>query len=1825
MATSARSTSARPSTKTAARAKSPQDNVESLGALLTPDYVPMRQMSGKVTGVWGQAFVRKADGTLKALVVGDELVKGDVVMTSQNGLIQLNDEGARLARLPNIDSLERVLVAVDAGDAAPAAGFASGGNLGPGYRVDRMIEVVGGNEYTFDGVSTAGSLVGPNDVDNFVSRVASVEPGGPGASDDGVPEGTTAPNTLVYTVTLTGLSSTAQTLPFSIGGGTAEANDYGAATFSNGVVNNGNGTITIPGGVSSFTVSIPTVADGVVENDETLPLTVDGITGTGSIDNDDSRPSAAADSFTANEDGSVSVPVLVNDSDLDGDTLTVTQVNGSPITAGGPAIAVANGTVSLTTAGELLFTPTANYNGPASFTYTVSDPYGNTATATASGTVAAVNDAPTAAADSFSTNEDTAVTVQVLANDTDIDGDTLSVTQVNGGAITAGGPAVAVTNGSVALTTAGELVFTPAANYNGPASFTYTVSDGNGSTATATVSGTVVAVNDAPTAVADTFTTNEDTAVTVAVLTNDSDVDGDTLTVTQVNSSAITAGGPAVAVTNGSVALTTAGELVFTPAANYNGPASFTYTVSDGSGSTATATVSGSVAAINDAPNAVADTFTTNEDTAVTVAVLTNDSDIDGDTLTVTQVNGSAITAGGAAVAVTNGSVVLTAAGELIFTPSANYSGAASFTYTVADGTGLTSTANVTGTVTAVPDAPLAQPDTFTTNEDTAVTVAVLANDSDADGDTLTVTQVNGSAITAGGAAVAVTNGSVVLTTAGELVFTPAANYSGAASFTYTVADGTGLTSTANVTGTVTAVPDAPLAQPDTFTTNEDTAVTVAVLANDSDADGDTLTVTQVNGSAITAGGAAVAVTNGSVVLTTAGELVFTPAANYSGAASFTYTVADGTGLTSTANVTGTVTAVPDAPLAQPDTFTTNEDTAVTVAVLANDSDADGDTLTVTQVNGSAITAGGAAVAVTNGSVVLTTAGELVFTPAANYSGAASFTYTVADGTGLTSTANVTGTVTAVPDAPLAQPDTFTTNEDTAVTVAVLANDSDADGDTLTVTQVNGSAITAGGAAVAVTNGSVVLTTAGELVFTPAANYSGAASFTYTVADGTGLTSTANVTGTVAEVNDPPINTMPTSTAALSMNEDGENNLGAVTGPIVFSSARSTAISVGDADSGDTLTTVITVTNGSFTVGSSSVTGVEVRNNGSASVTLIGTAAAITAALEGSTYVNAADFNGSATLTVRSTDPHGVVDQDSTTLTVNAVQDAVLDSAITNEGQAVTIQVLGNDSYEDSSALITAVNGQAIATGQSVSVANGTVTLNSDGTLSFAPSSGYSNTAETPTTFTYTVTAGGKTEAAMVAVQVTPAADLALSANGYWTFDNSTTTGITTTTANEQATTQIGTLSGDARIGAGTHDGNALVLSSSDGSNDFLALDSTVTSALVGGAASSQATLAFWINTTQRGSSNGYSSPSVIGNSASGNNDIQWGWLNSSGQIGIARGSANTSVSDTVVADGTWHQVTIGYDFDAEVAKIYVDGVLEYSGDLLADSVVTQLAGLGVTSGQSGALSTYLNGQLDDVRIYDRVLTDAEVSAIYVSESLTTAAGAVTVDSVSSDGSVQFAIDGGLHASISLSGAPAGAVLSDGNGHSLTLTGGSGVISNPSAWNLDQLKLSNLGGMSALLSIESTQTGGTLANSTLNIVAAHHATASNETLSGGTGTDVFAWSLGDVGSDQVQGFEAVQAVNAGGDVLDLRDLLSGETGANLENYLSFETSGSSTVLHISTQGQFASGSYDASKENATITLSGTSLASDLGLGSAATDAQLIAKMLDQGKLLVDNG
>ncbi|OQY22801.1 MAG: hypothetical protein B6I35_05225, partial [Anaerolineaceae bacterium 4572_32.2] len=396
----------------------------------------------------------------------------------------------------------------------------------------------------------------------------------------------------------------------------------------------------------------------------------------------------------------------------------------------------------------------ANYTVPGT-----SDPVNNTATV--SGTESyqgeKVSDSdtfstdvlnpPDAADDNAKTDEDTAVTVDVLANDSDSDGDSLTVNSV-----TQPGHGTVTNNGD-------DVVYTPDANYNGDDSFTYTVSDGAGGTDSATVSVTVNPVNDAPDAVDDTAETSEDTAVNIDVLANDSDPEGDSLTidsVTQPNHGTVT------------VTVTVNGDdVVYTPDANYNGDDSFTYTISDGAGGADSATVSVTVNPVNDAPDAVDDTAETSEDTAVNIDVLANDSDSDGDSLTV-----NSVTQPGHGTVTVNGD-------DVVYTPDANYNGDDSFTYAISDGAGGADSATVSVTVNPVNDPPEAEDDSGVTNEDAAITVNVLVNDSDADGDTITVTQVSDPA-----------HGSVVDNGDGSITYTPDEEYSGEDSFTYIISDG---------------------------------------------------------------------------------------------------------------------------------------------------------------------------------------------------------------------------------------------------------------------------------------------------------------------------------------------------------------------------------------------------------------------------------------------------------------------------------------------------------------------------------------------------------------------------------------------------------------------------------------------------------------------------------------------------------------------------------------------------------------------------------------------------------------------------------------------------------------------------------------------------------------------------------------------------------------------------------------------------------------------------------------------------------------------------
>ncbi|MDB5385061.1 MAG: repeat-associated core protein [Planctomycetaceae bacterium] len=282
----------------------------------------------------------------------------------------------------------------------------------------------------------------------------------------------------------------------------------------------------------------------------------------------DDAPVAVNDVFAATEDTPLNsgIPgVLLNDSDVDGDALSVVQVSGP-----------AHGTLSLNANGSFLYTPALNFNGTDSFTYQANDGSLNSNIATVTLVVAAVNDAPVAVNDVFAATEDTPMSVVlrgVMGNDSDVDGDTLT-------AILVSAPA----HGTLSLSANGSFVYSPALNFNGTDSFIYKANDGALNSNVATVTITVAAVNDAPVAGNDSYSTNQNVTLNVSakgLLLNDTDVDGDPL-------AAVLATGPA----HGTLAFNSDGSFTYTPAAGFSGADSFTYRATDSIAQSGVATVS---------------------------------------------------------------------------------------------------------------------------------------------------------------------------------------------------------------------------------------------------------------------------------------------------------------------------------------------------------------------------------------------------------------------------------------------------------------------------------------------------------------------------------------------------------------------------------------------------------------------------------------------------------------------------------------------------------------------------------------------------------------------------------------------------------------------------------------------------------------------------------------------------------------------------------------------------------------------------------------------------------------------------------------------------------------------------------------------------------------------------------------------------------------------------------------------------------------------------------------------------------------------------------
>ncbi|MBK6775612.1 MAG: tandem-95 repeat protein [Flavobacteriales bacterium] len=761
-------------------------------------------------------------------------------------------------------------------------------------------------------------------------------------------------------------------------------------------------------------------------------------------------------------------------SDAEGDPVDVTTYFNGPVS--GSIFNILDGNPCFT------YAPDANYNGPDTVSVVVSDGNGGNDTLVVIIDVLPVNDVPVIVdgggipIDTVTTTtaEDTPITICLDA--IDADGDTLDIVDI------LNGPG----NGLVTGLLAGDTCFTysTAVDWSGTDTMTVVVCDNNNGCDSITVVIYVTPVNDDPVIVdnggspidtLDIFTA-VDQPVTICL--DAIDVDGDTLDAVTIFN------GP----DSGSVSGVLDGDTCFTytPNAAFEGTDTMTVVVEDGIGGADTVVV-----IVNVTPNQppVADSDTVNvitpEDTPILICISATDPD--GDPLDVTAVlNGP-----------TNGAVIGLLDGDTCFTyvPALDWSGVDTVVVTVCDQFNDCDEVTVIVTVTPVNDVPVITDGglpidslNIVTPEDTPIVICL--NAIDADGDTLDVVSVVNGPL----------NGQVVGTLNGDTCFTyiPNADWNGSEIVSVVVCDDNGGCDTMTVTIGVIPVDDAPVitdggAPVDTInvTTPQDIPVTSCLDAID--ADGDTLDVVEIIDGPDS--GVVTGVLDGDTCFT------YTPNAGYFGPDTLTAVVCDGTGSCDTVVVVITVTEVipNQPPIAVDDTAATLEDTSVAIDIQDNDSDPDGDPLTTT----------GAVAG--NGTVTINGNGSITYVPDPGWCGTDTITYTVCDPFGLCDDAIVIVDVACVNAPPIAVDDNAATTPGVVITIAVLDNDSDPDGDPITV--INASAA----------NGSVLVNGDGSITYTPNVGFCGTDTLTYTISDGNGGTDTAIVIIDVPCPNEPPI------------------------------------------------------------------------------------------------------------------------------------------------------------------------------------------------------------------------------------------------------------------------------------------------------------------------------------------------------------------------------------------------------------------------------------------------------------------------------------------------------------------------------------------------------------------------------------------------------------------------------------------------------------------------------------------------------------------------------
>lgn len=693
-------------------------------------------------------------------------------------------------------------------------------------------------------------------------------------------------------------------------------------------------------GADSFTYKL---SDGQAESTTaTVKLTVRAVNDT---------PLGGNDSYATQEDTVVTIDavngVLANDIDLDGDILKAIALSPP-----------ANGTLHLNVDGSFSYSPKENFSGSDSFTYTAYDGNAYSVEPTVTINVHAVNDAPVSNGDAYIIGRDGFLQVLLnkglLVNDHDVDHDTLMVIIVS-----------SVNHGALKIFPDGRFTYKPAPGYFGVDHFTYKAYDGKAYGNEATVSITVTHVNVPPLPNGNAYTVAQDAVLNVTVanglLSNDLDVDGDTLLLNAIPTSVL----------HGTLQLKRDGAFTYTPDPGYNGPDSFSYTVTDGTVESSPVIVSLTVTSVNYAPLASKDAYRVPQDGVLSIfapGVLGNDLDLNGDKLiTLPQSNPF------------HGTLNQDNDGGFIYTPDPGFQGSDSYTYTASDGAESSNPVTVTIDVHQTNQAPSAATDAYYVHQDSTLQIGathgVLANDTDSDGDTLLITSLTRSA----------NHGNLHMNQDGSFFYTPDAGYVGADSFSYAAYDGSTHGNTVTVSLTVTHVNHAPNARVDTYNVPGNSVLTVGaakgLLMNDEDVDGDTLTVQLQTPPS-----------HGTLQRELDGSFSYTPETGYDGTDSYTYTAFDSLLNSNEVTVTLNVHLINQAPQPVADNYAVTANTVLQVndisrGVLANDTDPDGDQLTAILDSGPS-----------HGSVHLEKDGRFSYAPDSGYEGLDSFQYKASDG-----------------------------------------------------------------------------------------------------------------------------------------------------------------------------------------------------------------------------------------------------------------------------------------------------------------------------------------------------------------------------------------------------------------------------------------------------------------------------------------------------------------------------------------------------------------------------------------------------------------------------------------------------------------------------------------------------------------------------------------------------------------------------------------------------------------------------------------------------------